>query len=176
MFKARINLLRFCIFFNRYITLSLVQTTDRAFYSRTGVITLRRCERRETNRDFAYSPNILRWLDRLFGTVSRRDYQTLILKSRDKKLRLTINSFNLHHFFSPVVALEDNDDFDPTTDTNYFLIMLVFVISETWGYRLGLEIINGRFCGKLLCLRKITKCYQKWHGKLKSRIPRRIYF
>ena len=140
------------------------------------MITLRRCERRETNRDFAYSPNILRWLDRLFGTVSRRGYQTLILNSRYKKLRLTINSFNLHRFFSPVVALEDNDDFDPTTDTNYFLIMLVFVISETWGYRLGLEIINGTFCRKLLCLRKITKCYQKWHGKLKLRIPRRIYF
>ena len=103
--------------------------------------------------------------------MSRRGYQTLILKSRDKKLRLTINSFNLHRFFSPVVALEDNDDFDPTTDTNYFLIMLVFVISETWGYRLGLEIIIGWFCGKLLCLRKITKCYQKWHEKFKIENP-----
>ena len=50
------------------------------------------------------------------------------------------------------------------------LIMLVFVISGTRGYRLGLEIINATSCGKLLfsnlnSLGKITECYQKWHGK-----------
>ena len=30
--------------------------------------------------------------------------------------------------------------------------LLVFVISGTWGYRSGLEVINVTYCGKLLIL------------------------
>ena len=30
--------------------------------------------------------------------------------------------------------------------------MLAFVISGTWGYRLGLEVINVTVCGKLFYL------------------------
>ena len=32
------------------------------------------------------------------------------------------------------------------------LSMLVFVISGTWGYRSGFEVINVTYCGKLLIL------------------------
>ena len=142
------------------------------------MITLKRCKIRKSKRDLEYSPNIPRWLNRLFGTVSRRGYQTLILKGR---VKFTINSFNLQ-CFSPQLLLWKTMMIltrQPTQTVN--LIMLVLVISGTRGYRLGLEIINGTSCGKLPfsnltlknCLGKITECYQKWLGKWKLGIPLR---
>ena len=133
------------------------------------MITLKRCKIRKSKRDLEYSPNIPRWLDRLSGTVSRRGYQTLILKGR---VKFTINSFNLQ-CFSPQLSLWKTMMIltrQPTQTVT--LIMLVFVISGTRGYRLGLEIINATSCGKLLfsnltlknSLGQITECYQKWHG------------
>ena len=140
------------------------------------MITLKRCKIRKSKRDLEYSPNIPRWLDRLSGTVSRRGYETLILKGR---VKFTINSFNLQ-CFSPQLSLWKTMMIltrQPTQTVT--LIMLVFVISGTRGYRLGLEIINATSCGKLLfsnltlknSLGKITECYQKWHGKWKLGIP-----
>ena len=111
------------------------------------MITLKRCSIRKSKRDLEYSPNIPRWLDRLSGTVSRRGNQTLILKGR---VKFTINSFNLQ-CFSPQLSLWKTMMIltrQPTQTVT--LIMLVFVISGTRGYRLGLEIINGTSCGKLL--------------------------
>ena len=142
------------------------------------MITLKRCKIRKSKRDLEYSPNIPRWLDRLSGTVSRRGYQTLILKGR---VKFTTNSFNLQ-CFSPQLSLWRTMMIltrQPTQTVT--LIMLVFVISGTRGYRLGLEIINTTSCGKLLfsnltlknSLGKITECYQKWHGKWKLGIPLR---
>ena len=142
------------------------------------MITLKRCTIRKSKRDLEYSPNIPRWLDRLSGTVSRRGNQTLILKGR---VKFTINSFNLQ-CFSPQLSLWKTMMIltrQPTQTVT--LIMLVFVISGTRGYRLGLEIINATSCGKLLfsnltlknSLGKITECYQKWHGKWKLGIPLR---
>ena len=111
------------------------------------MITLKRCKIRKSKRDLEYSPNIPRWLDRLSGTVSRRGYQTLILKGR---VKFTTNSFNLQ-CFSPQLSLWRTMMIltrQPTQTVT--LIMLVFVISGTRGYRLGLEIINTTSCGKLL--------------------------
>ena len=140
------------------------------------MITPKRCKIRKSKRDLEYSPKIPRWLDRLSGTVSRRGYQTLILKGR---VKFTTNSFNLQ-CFSPQLSLWRTMMIltrQPTQTVT--LIMLVFVISGTQGYRLGLEIINATSCGKLLfsnltlknSLGKITECYQKWHGNWKLGIP-----
>ena len=41
------------------------------------------------------------------------------------------------------------------------LSMLLFVISGTWGYRSGIEMINVTFCGMLLFLNLAEKLFRK---------------
>ena len=39
--------------------------------------------------------------------------------------------------------------------------MLLFVISGTWGYRSGIEMINVTFCGMLLFLNLAEKLFKE---------------
>ena len=41
------------------------------------------------------------------------------------------------------------------------LSMLLFVISGTWGYHSGIEMINVTFCGMLLFLNLAEKLFRK---------------
>ena len=41
------------------------------------------------------------------------------------------------------------------------LSMLLFVISGTWGYRSGIEMINVTFCGMLLFLNLAEKLFKE---------------
>ena len=84
-----------------------------------------------------------------FGTVSQRGYQTLIAKGR---VKLTINSFNLQRFSAQLSVWETMMILTQQPRQTIFLSMFVFVISGTWGYQSGIEMINVTFCGKLLFL------------------------
>ena len=78
-----------------------------------------------------------------FGTVSKKGYQTLTLKGH---VKFTINSFNLQCFAAQLLVWKTMILKQQLGQT-IFLSMLVFVISGTWGYRSGLEMMNVTYCG-----------------------------
>ena len=67
-----------------------------------------------------------------FGTVSKKGYQTLTL--------------NLQCFAAQLLVWKTMILTQQLGQT-IFLSMLVFVISGTWGYRSGLEMMNVTYCG-----------------------------
>ena len=110
----------------------------------------------EENLLFKYFSQKLTFTD--FGKVSQRGYQTLIIKGR---IKFTMNSFNLQSFSAQLSVWETMMILTRQPGQTISLSMLLFVISGTWEYRSGIEMINVTFCGMLLFLNLAEKLFRK---------------
>ena len=63
-----------------------------------------------------------------------------------------MNSFNLQSFSAQLSLWETMMILTRQPGQTISLSMLLFVISGTWGYRSGIEMIKVTFCGMLLFL------------------------
>ena len=97
---------------------------------------------------FKYFSQKLTFTD--FGTVSQRGYQTLIIKGR---IKFTMNYFNLQSFSAQLSVWKTMMILTRQPGQTISLSMLLFVISGSWGYRSGIEMINVTPCGLLLFIK-----------------------
>ena len=72
-----------------------------------------------------------------------------------------MNSFNLQSFSAQLSLWETMMILTRQPGQTISLSMLLFVISGTWGYRSGIEMINVTFCGMLLFLNLAEKLFRK---------------
>ena len=72
-----------------------------------------------------------------------------------------MNSFNLQSFSAQLSVWETMMILTRQPGQTISLSMLLFVISGTWGYRSGIEMINVTFCGMLLFLNLAEKLFRK---------------
>ena len=97
---------------------------------------------------FKYFSQKLTFTD--FETVSQRGYQTLIIKGR---IKFTMNYFNLQSFSAQLSVWKTMMILTRQPGQTISLSMLLFVISGSWGYRSGIEMINVTPCGLLLFIK-----------------------
>ena len=72
-----------------------------------------------------------------------------------------MNYFNLQSFSAQLSVWKTMMILTRQPGQTISLSMLLFVISGTWGYRSGIEMINVTFCGMLLFLNLAEKLFRK---------------